>query len=78
MPSANEARLLQRKRVYLDDALIGEATAWAEMRELLKAMDAALTGSPGMSEGPTGFYVSGSVATDDEPVSKKSGEGEGN
>ena len=65
---------MQRKKVYLNDILIGEATSWAEVRELLKAMGVAFTGSPGMAEGQTGFYVSGSIAADDRAAPKKAGD----
>jgi len=42
------------------------------VRELLKAMGVAFTGRPGMAEGPTGFYVSGSAETGKRAAAKKS------
>ena len=62
---------VQPKKVYLNDILIGEASSWAEVRELLKAMRVGFAGSPGMAEGPSGFFVSSSVATANLAASDK-------
>ena len=62
------------KKVYLNDILVGEAASWAEVRELLKAMGIAFVDKPGMAEGPTGFYVSGTVTAGDKAASKKAGD----
>jgi len=65
---------LQRKKVYLNDIMIGEAHTWAEVRELLRAIGVVFKDPPGMAEGPTGFYVSGSLAAGDKTASNKAGD----
>jgi len=65
---------LQRKKVYLNDIMIGEAHTWTEVRKLLKRMSVRFTGTPGMAEGPTGFYISGRAAIDEQTASGKAGD----
>ena len=65
---------MRAKKVYLNDILVGEATSWTEVRELLKAMGVVFVGNPGMAEGPTGFYVSGTVTAGGDAASKKAGD----
>ena len=50
---------MQRKKVYLNDRLVGEASTWSEVHELLRAQGITFLATPGAAEGPTAFYVSG-------------------
>ena len=51
------------KTVYLNDLPIGRASTWAEVEQLLAKSGVHFIGKPGMAEGPTGFYVHGTLAT---------------
>jgi hypothetical protein len=51
-----------RKKVYVNDRLIGEARTWKEVYALIKMQGLLFAGSPRVAEGPSGFYVSGSLA----------------
>lgn len=62
------------KKVYLNDALIGEASSWAEVHRLPKAKRVVFAGKPGMAEGPTGFYVNGSFVAKDQTASQEAGD----
>jgi len=53
---------MKRKNVYVNDRLIGEASSWPEVRELLKAQGIRFLAKPGVAEGPSAFYVSGASA----------------
>jgi hypothetical protein len=53
---------MQKKKVYVNDQLIGEARTWSEVHALIKAEGLLFLGKPGAAEGPTGFYVSGALA----------------
>ena len=48
---------MQRKKVYIDDCLIGEAATWGEVRELTKARGIIFIGGARGAEGPSAFYV---------------------
>lgn len=50
------------KKVYVNDVLIGQASTWAEVYRLLGAQGVHFMGKPGAAEGPTAFYLSGSVS----------------
>ncbi len=49
-----------KKKVYVNDQLIGEARTWREVYALIKKRGILFVDKPGAAEGPTGFYVSGS------------------
>ena len=51
-----------RKKVYVNDQLIGEARTWKEVNALLKSKGILFLEKPGAAEGPTGFYVNGAFA----------------
>jgi hypothetical protein len=53
---------MQRKKVYVNDQLIGEARTWSQVHALIKAQSLVFVGKPGAAEGPSGFYVSGTLA----------------
>ena len=50
-----------KKNVYVNDQLIGEARTWTEVYELIKKQGLLFVDKPGAAEGPSGFYVSGSL-----------------
>ena len=51
-----------RKKVYVNERLIGEARTWKEVYALIKKQGLLFLSGPGAAEGPSGFYVSGSLA----------------
>jgi hypothetical protein len=51
---------LQRKPVYVNERLIGEASSWAEVHTLLRGL--SFMSEPGAAEGPLAFYISGRPA----------------
>ena len=51
-----------KKKVYVNDQLVGEARTWTEVYALIKKQGLLFAGRPGAAEGPSGFYVSGSLA----------------
>ena len=51
------SRQMQRKKVYIDDCLIGEATTWGEVHALMKARGILFINGPRGAEGPSGFYL---------------------
>ena len=48
---------MQRKKVYIDDCLIGEAATWREVHALTKAQGLFFINGPRGAEGPSGFYL---------------------
>jgi hypothetical protein len=50
------------KKVYVNDVLIGQASTWAEVYQLLGVEGVRFMGKPGAAEGPSAFYVSGALA----------------
>ena len=52
---------MQRKKVYVNDQLVGEASTWTEVYALIKANGLTFLGGPGAAEGPSGFYISGAL-----------------
>ncbi len=50
---------MQRKHVYIDDCLIGQAATWAEVHTLAKARGIFFINGPRGAEGPTAFYLTG-------------------
>ena len=50
-----------KKKVYVNDQLVGEARTWKEVYALIKRQGLLFAGAPGAAEGPSGFYVSGSL-----------------
>jgi len=50
---------MPKKKVYVNDHLIGEARTWREVYALIKAQGLVFLAKPGAAEGPSGFYVSG-------------------
>ena len=63
-----------RKKVYVNDQLIGEARTWREVDALIKKRGILFLDKPGTAEGPTGFYVSGAFARRETPRSRKADE----
>ena len=51
-----------KKKVYINDRLIGEARTWSEVHALIRKQGLLFVEKPGAAEGPSGFYVSGSLA----------------
>ena len=58
------------KKVYVNDALIGEASTWTEVYNLLKVQQVHFIGKPGAAEGPGAFFLSGALATQSDKQSK--------
>ena len=54
------------KKVYVNDVLIGEAATWAEVYRLLGVQGVHFMGKPGAAEGPSAFYLSGTVSRSQE------------
>ena len=52
---------MQRKKVFIDDCLIGEAGTWQEVHELTKARGIFFIKAPRGAEGPSGFYLTGTA-----------------
>ncbi len=50
---------MRRKRVFIDDCLIGEAATWQEVHALMKARRIFFINRPRGAEGPSGFYITG-------------------
>jgi hypothetical protein len=48
---------MQRKKVYIDDCLIGEAATWREVHALTKGQGLFFINGPRGAEGPSGFYL---------------------
>ena len=48
---------MQRKNVYIDDCLIGEAATWGEVHALTKVRGILFINGPRGAEGPSGFYL---------------------
>jgi hypothetical protein len=46
-----------RKRVFIDDCLIGEAATWGEVDKLTKARGIIFIGGARGAEGPSAFYL---------------------
>jgi len=47
-----------RKKVYVNDRVIGEARTWNEVEALLESKGIRFLDKPGVAEGPTAFYIS--------------------
>jgi len=52
---------MQKKKVYVNDQLIGEARTWAEVHALVRTKGLLFLNEPGAAEGPSGFYISGTL-----------------
>jgi hypothetical protein len=50
---------MERKNVYIDDCLIGEAATWGEVHALTKARGILFINGPRGAEGPSRFYLAG-------------------
>ena len=50
---------MQRKNVYIDDCLIGEAATWGEVYALIKSRGIFFISRPRGAEGPSAFHVTG-------------------
>jgi hypothetical protein len=48
-----------KKKVFVNDQLIGEARTWGEVYALIKQRGILFVNKPGAAEGPSGFYISG-------------------
>ena len=48
---------MQRKRVFFDDCLIGEASTWDDVHALLRARRIFFINAPRGAEGPSAFYL---------------------
>ena len=57
---------MQIKKVFVNDMLIGEAATWAEVYRLLGTQGVHFMGKPGAAEGPSAFYLSGTVSRSHE------------
>lgn len=51
-----------KKKVYVNDHLVGEAQTWTEVNVLIQDQGLSFVNKPGAAEGPSAFYVSGSLA----------------
>jgi hypothetical protein len=49
----------QRKSVYVNDRLVGEASSWAEVHTLIRIQRLSFISKPAAAEGPLAFYISG-------------------
>lgn len=61
-PRAKGKRQMQKKKVYVNDQLIGEARTWGEVHALIRTKGLLFLNQPGAAEGPSGFYISGTLA----------------
>ena len=52
---------MQRKNVFIDDCLIGEAVTWGEVHALMKSRGIFFINGPRGAEGPSGFYLAGTL-----------------
>lgn len=52
---------MQKKEVYVNDQLIGEARTWGEVHALIRTKGLLFLNKPGAAEGPSGFYISGTL-----------------
>jgi len=50
------------KTVYVNDVPIGQASTWTQVEGLLEKQGIAFFGSPGVAEGPTGYFIYGASA----------------
>jgi len=50
--------LMLRKKVYVNDRVIGEARTWNEVEALLESKGIRFLDKPGVAEEPTAFYIS--------------------
>ena len=50
---------MPRKKVYIDDCLIGEAATWVEVHRLVRAQGLLFANAPRGAEGPSAFYLAG-------------------
>jgi len=66
---------MQRKKVFLDDCLIGHAATWGEVHALTKAHGIAFIGGARGAEGPSAFYLTACAVERPESVVKNSGGG---
>lgn len=57
---------MQVKKVYVNDVLVGQACTWAEVHRLLGLQGVHFMGKPGAAEGPSAFYLSGTVSRSQE------------
>ena len=62
---------MQRKRVFIDDCLIGEAATWREVHVLVKARGIFFINGPRGAEGPSGFYLTGTPVERSRIVSRR-------
>jgi hypothetical protein len=62
------------KKVYVNDVLVGEASTWAEVYRLLGLQGVHFMGKPGAAEGPSAFYLSGSVSRAQEKHARSADE----
>jgi hypothetical protein len=61
---------MQIKKVFVNDALVGEASTWSEVYRLLRAKGVRFIGGAGVAEGPTAFFLNGAVASPREDQSE--------
>ena len=52
---------MQRKKVFIDDCLIGEAVTWGEVHALVSARRIFFINEPRGAEGPSAFYLTGTA-----------------
>jgi len=63
-----------RKKVYVNDRVIGEAQTWNEVDALLESKSIRFLNKSGVAEGPTAFYISAAYAQRDTSGSRKADE----
>ena len=63
-----------RKKVYVNDQVIGEAQTWKEVDALLESKGIRFLDKPGVAEGPTALYISAAYARRDASRSLKAHE----
>ena len=52
---------MQRKQVFINNRLVGEASAWTDVFALIGAQGLTSLNKLAAIEGPPGFYVSGGL-----------------
>jgi len=57
------------KTVYVNDEPIGRASTWREVYDLVAVEGFQFAAKPGAAEGPTGFYLHGTLRSAGEGVS---------
>jgi len=56
---------MRLKIVYVNDVAVGKAGSWAQANALLAIKGLHFAGTPTRTEGPLGFYLHGSLMSDE-------------